>query len=161
MKVRPIRIDGDKAYIPLTKGFEAVIDVKDLEKVEGFNWHAHVTPNGIYARKFAKDSLLHRIIVGAKKGQMVDHRDGNGLNNTRENLRTATHAQNMQNRKIHTNNNSGIKGVYWEPERNKWVAQIGYEGKQRKLGRFQTAEQAHSAYLIAAAELHGEFGRSK
>jgi hypothetical protein len=91
----------------------------------------------------------------------VDHIDGDGLNNTRSNLRVVTKTQNMQNRRINKNNTSGHKGVAWDKESQKWMAYISSHGVRRNLGRFETPEQAAAAYLKGSLELHGEFGRTQ
>ncbi len=89
MKVRPIRIEGDLAYVPLTKGYEAVIDAADVCLVENFNWYAD-TSHGhtVYARRNVNNGKpcsikMHRVITGCEEGLLVDHKDCNGLNNRR------------------------------------------------------------------------------
>lgn len=100
---------------------------------------------------------LHRVVMGAKDGQFVDHINGNGLDCRKANLRFCTHAQNMQNRKIAKHNKLGIKGVY--KHRSKYAAEIRANGKRHYLGSFDTAELASLAYQAASKELHGEFSR--
>jgi hypothetical protein len=164
-QVRPIRIEGNIAYVPLTKGYEAVIDAADVALVEAHNWCASVDANTVYAQR--KDCSgpkkrtvwLHRAIMGEPSGLKVDHKDGNGLNNRRYNLREATHAENMRNRRTNENNTSGFKGVYLNKQSEKWCAQIKLNGKNRQLGRFDTPEEAHAAYATASAKLHGEFAK--
>ncbi len=163
--IRPIRIEGNIAYIPLTKGYEAVIDAADVPLVEGFNWCASVRYGIVYAvrhdntdpnRNFIR---LHRLIAGDQKGLEVDHIDGDGRNNRRENLRLATRAQNGRNRRVSKRNTSGFKSVYWCRRAKKWRASIGLSGKTLYLGSFDTPEAAHAAYCEDSARLHGEFGR--
>jgi hypothetical protein len=89
--------------------------------------------------------------------EVVDHIDGNGLNNCRNNLRPATRAQNRMNSKVSTNNASGYKGVSWHKRRGKWLAQIRIARKRIYLGYFASAEEAHVAYVAAAREHFGEF----
>lgn len=92
---------------------------------------------------------------------MVDHINGNGLDNRRCNLRVCSHGENMRNRTMNRNNRSGYKGVYFDPDKNgrPWRAQIRANGRKHSLGRFDTAEQAYEAYQKAAERLHGEFAR--
>ena len=115
--IRPIRIDGVLAFITLTKGYEAVIDVADVPLVAGYNWYALVMPRTVYAARNDRSGpkkrnvFMHRVILGEPEGLQTDHKDGNGLNNTRDNLREATISQNGSNRRIGCNNTSGYKGV--------------------------------------------------
>jgi len=89
----------------------------------------------------------------------IDHIDGNKLNNKFLNLRLATHAQNARNRGPGKNNKSGLKGVSWKKDEQKWVSRIKVNNRSIGLGRFPTPELAHMAYCKAAAELHGDFAR--
>lgn len=160
--IRPIRIEGDVAYVTLTRGYEAIIDAADVPLVEGWNWHASVNRNAVYAkRKAGKTSLLmHRVIMDDPDGFQVDHIDGNGLNNRRENMREATNAQNAHNSPIQRNNTSGFKGVSWHKRCAKWYARIKANGSCYRLGCFDTPEAAHAAYVAASEKLHGEFARA-
>ena len=165
MKVRPIRIDGDLAYVTLTQGYEAVIDAADVPLVAAWNWYAIKDGNTVYAQRSGLDSgrstvRLHRVLMGEPNGLLVDHRDGDGLNNRRANLRLATCQQNVQNARISKRNTSGLKGVSWRKTNGKWHAQIKVNGRQLNLGYFPTPESAHAAYCKASATLHGEFGRT-
>ena len=163
--IRPIRIEGNIAYVPLTKGYEAIVDLGDLHLVSGENWCAHQCNGNFYAyRKIPNGKwrqqtvIMHRVIFGGSP-PTVDHIDMNGLNNRRNNLRAATKSQNAQNAKISVANKSGFKGVSWNSQTCKWRARIGHRGKSVHLGRFSTPELAYSAYCEANARLHGEFGR--
>ena len=98
---------------------------------------------------------LHRLIMNT--ASIVDHINGITLDNRRENLRVATHAENMQNRKLHTNNTSGYKGV--ESSRGLWRATIYADNIRIHLGSFVTKEEAALAYNKAALKYHGEFAR--
>jgi hypothetical protein len=164
--IRPIRIEGNIAYVPLTRGYEAVIDAADVPLVDGFNWSAVVRKQTVYAvgsicdgQKW-RNTRMHRVILGGAGGLEVDHIDGNGINNRRGNLRVATHAQNTRNQRTHSDNASGFKGVSWDKAARKWRADITLNGLRRNLGRFATPEAAHAAYVVASEDLHGEFGRT-
>lgn len=162
------RIDGDVAYLTLTKGYVAVIDVADVLAVGGYCWRASVRGNTVYAQRSApRDSdgkrytiLLHRVILSVGDGVEVDHWDMNGLNNRRSNLRSATRSQNMHNRSMYRNNASQVKGAYWNVSAQKWHAQIRVHGVKKHLGLFHSKEAAHAAYRAASRDLHGEFGRT-
>ena len=162
---RQIRIEGDLAYIPLTLGYEAVIDAADVSLVDKWNWCALVTPWSVYAKRSVRTGpksrsiLLHRVLMGEPTGLEVDHRCGNGLNNCRNNLRIATNAQNQHNQRTSIRNSLGLKGVGWHKASGKWRSTIMLHGKRKHLGLFDTPEAAHAAYAEASAELHGEFGR--
>lgn len=106
---------------------------------------------------------MHRIILSRMLGrelerhEQVDHWNLNGLDNTRGNLRLATHSQNQANRKVQKNNKLGVKGVV--ENGNKYRARIDVNGKCIHLGLFDTLEQARNAYIEAAKKYHGEFAR--
>lgn len=83
----------------------------------------------------------------------------NALDNRRANLRLATKSQNQMNRRIQRNNTSGFKGVHLFKRTGKFRAYIMVQGKEKHLGYFATAEEAHVAYVKAAVEIHGEFAQ--
>lgn len=169
MKPRPIRIEGDVAYVTLTRGYETVIDAEDVPLVEGYNWYclpARQTGYAIRDLWLGGENkkipvMMHRVILDAPTGLYVDHIDGNGLNNRRGNLRFATPSQNSCNMRITTKNTSGYKGVFWVKDKGKWAAQIVLNYKAKHLGYFDTPEEAHKAYCEASERLHGEFGRTE
>jgi hypothetical protein len=169
-EIRQIRVEGNVAYVPLTQGYEAVIDAADVLLVAGFNWLTRTAPYTAYAARNGREVLgerkgkvvfLHQAIFPPKDGFVIDHIDGDGLNNRRENLRYATKAENGRNSRKKKNNTSGFKGVYLHRQSGRWQARIS-TGKptQRSLGMFSTPEEAHEAYVKASAEMHGEFGRA-
>lgn len=163
--LRPIRIEGNIAYVPLTKGYEAIIDAVDAHIVAPFNWCASVDHNTVYAVRgdyrggVQRFVILHRVLLGSPSGVHVDHIDGNGLNNCRQNLRLATPSQNSCNKRLPVTNTSGFKGVCWVNRSAKWQASIKMNGKQIYLGLHETPEAAHAAYIEASGRVHGEFGR--
>lgn len=105
----------------------------------------------------------HHIIVFLETGEWpagdVDHIDGNPSNNAITNLRVCSHAENQRNMKKHKDNTSGFKGVYWNKNAEKWMAQICVDGKLKYLGLFQNTKEAANAYDAAAKILHGDFAR--
>lgn len=117
-----------------------------------------------YMRVMINDKayLVHRLIYMMHHGFMpdfIDHINGNGLDNRIENLRGVSKTENNRNRRINTNNLSGVKGVHWDAPRKKWKAQLCFEGKQHYLGVFNTLEEASKVVQAARKKHHGEFAR--
>jgi hypothetical protein len=163
---RPPIIEGQIAKIPLTRGLVAIVDAIDAD-VGLENWSAFKTEIGWYGcRRLPMPDgrilLLHREV--ARRAGMtiddleVDHRDGDGLNCRRENLRPATSSQNKCNRRTKPGKD-GIRGVRWYAPRRKWTARIGIDGRSIHLGYFEDQTAAVAAYAEAAKRLHGEFAR--
>ena len=148
--------------IPLTKGYVALVDDEDYERVAQFNWHAHLARDTVYARRSFNRKphiYLHRFIMGIEPGMRcdVDHQDRNGLNCQRSNLRVATHAQNIHNQKKRRDNTSGYIGVTWFRSRQKWLARVVHEGRVHVAGQFDNPEDAARAYDAMVWRLRGEF----
>lgn len=150
--------------IPLSKGYVALVDDDDYERVSQFKWHAEVQRHTVYAKRNLRrggggrtPERLHRFILRPPDGIAVDHIDGDGLNNRRENLRLATTNGNSQNRRKQTNNTSGYMGVSWHKVRGKWRAEIRVGGRAKHLGYYECPTEAAKARDKAAFELHGEF----
>lgn len=165
MRTRTIRIEGDIAIVPLTQGLVAIVDAADAHLVAGRNWCASKYGKTFYAmtnivQDGRRTSLkMHRAILREERGPRVDHRDGNGLNNRRANLRPATSAENLWNRAAQRNSTSGLKGVSYDRRSGKWRAEISAAGKRVSLGLFPNPSSAAAAYAAAAERLHGDFAR--
>lgn len=101
---------------------------------------------------------LQRLLMQAPADKVVDHKNGDTLDNRKDNLRICTQQQNMCNRKLQSNNTSGYHGVH--KAGNQWIATIQAFGEKIYIGRFATPEQAHRAYVIAANKYHGDFSAS-
>lgn len=145
--------------IPLTQGKHAMVDDSDFESVSKHNWYAHKEKNCWYAwRNIGKKiQRLHQFLFpGVPR---IDHKDGDGLNNQRWNLRPATQSQNMANQKKHSGSSSQFKGVSWDPRRGKWVARAGRASSYKFIGRFDDEIEAAKAYDVRAKEIFGEFAR--
>lgn len=151
--------------VKLTQGKFALVDPDDFERVSLYKWHAHLGPgsSGFRARSGSKSLYMHRFIMNASSDdkRLIDHINGNPLDNRKANLRFASHTQNVCNSKIRSDNTSGFKGVHWFPHKNRWVAVICVEGKNRCLGYFREKEDAARAYEQAAHKYFGEFARLK
>lgn len=164
---RQIVIDGEIARIPLTREKFAVIDAEDAPRVSGYDWSSLFVRGKWYARrnKWTKEKqitvLLHRVILNAPDDMHVDHRNGDGLDCRKLNLRLATQQQNNLNARMHRDNATGFKGVRKHSLCSKYQASISIGGKRKHLGLFDTPEEAHAAYCAASAEIHGEFGSMK
>lgn len=150
--------------IPLTKGHFATVDDADYDWLSQWKWYAQTNGRGNnYAARVehGKRVLMHRLVNATPDGLMTDHVDGNGLNNTRENLRSATALQNMMNRR--GNATSKVKGAWFAKDQRgsrKWRAAIKLNGRTHYLGYFETASQAGTAYTEAARKYFGEFANS-
>ncbi|CAN7312189.1 HNH endonuclease [Phenylobacterium sp. LjRoot164] len=161
---RLVRIEGDIAYVPLTKGYEAIIDASDASLVSDRSWYAQESRTGVYAARSQtiegrqKCVLMHRVLLAAPDEMEVDHCDGDGLNNRRANLRLATRLQNQGNRPANRSNRLGVKGV--RAHQGRYMAEITVSGRSTFLGSFDTIEEASAAYAQAANTRFGEFARS-
>ena len=136
----------------------AFVDDDDFDLVSQHAWHRAPRKQVVYARTNLPDGrseYMHRLIMGCPDRQ-VDHRNGDGLDNRRENLRLATNAQNSANQRPR-GGSSRFKGVALCKQTGRWEANIRVNYRQRKLGRFDTEEQAAAAYDAAAAEAFGEY----
>jgi hypothetical protein len=148
--------------IPLNRGMTALVDDADYPLIAGYRWHVSKTgyaARGIRLSPGGKRGMLwmHRVVLGLSHGDgvVVDHIDGNKLNNHRANLRICSVKENSRNRGKQRNNKSGFKGV--SKYRDSWVATIRKDGKSIYLGLHKTPEEAHEIYCLAADMLHGDF----
>lgn len=119
--------------------------------------YRRITIGGV---KYYEERLAFLYMNGEYPKDIVDHKDLVRDNNSWENLRESTHSQNHANEKKRSNNTSGHKGVYFRKDTNKWFAAITHQYKFISLGNFSTPEEAHSAYVVAAEKLFGEFARA-
>lgn len=150
--------------ISLTQGYVTLIDADDYERVIAAGpWWPHMSTRArtVYARHLIgrpggpqTAQGLHTFLTG---WPYIDHRNGNGLDNRRNNLRPATVAQNTANKRIYKNNTSGFKGVSWRPDVRRWIAYIQADGSRRHLGYHKSVENAARAYDTAAREAFGDY----
>lgn len=145
--------------IALTQGKFAFVDAKDYYRLAQFQWFASFSGNTFYAvRKYGgKPVKMHRWIMNAPDGLVVDHIDHNGLNNCRSNLRLCSHVQNTRNAVCNNGASSKYKGVCRRRKTKKWRAAIKFNKKSYNLGDFTDEIAAAKAYDKKAAEFFGEF----
>lgn len=140
--------------IKLTQGRYTLVDHADFEWLNQWKWHYD---NGYAMRRdYSKGgvyALMHRVILNVPKKLETDHKNGDTLDNRRENLRVCTRQQNSFNKGPQINNTSGFKGVFWRGDRNKWKVKVG----RLHVGLFEDKTEAAKAYDKKAKELHGDF----
>jgi len=155
--------------VPLSKGYVALVDDEDYERVAQFKWCVVMPGKNVYAVRRVRrpeggwtSQSLHRFLLHAGAGERVGHVDGNGLNCVRANLRrvsrseSATAARRTRGHGRQSNNKSGFIGVSWDSRVGKWRAQIQVDGRKKHLGHHPTPEDAARVRDRAARELHGE-----
>jgi hypothetical protein len=117
----------------------------------------------LQTRVLGKIYMNHRIVFAMHRGYwpaVVDHKDGNPLNNCIENLRACTMRENSYNQKLHKLNTSGFKNVQWNKKFNKWRVSLTVDGKEKHIGHFEDLEFAAFAAEEARNKFHGQFARS-
>lgn len=143
--------------IPLTQGYIALVDDEDFEHLSKFKWGITISKNHVYAQRQIEPRLMHRLLMNAPKGVLIDHKDTNSLNNQKHNLRFANKFQNGQNRPANYSSLIGYKGVTWNKKERVFNVKIGVENKRVHLGSFTDVVLAAKAYDEAAKKYHGEF----
>ena len=144
--------------IPLTHGKVALVDDEDYPELSKFKWYAHKMGTKISNKWYATRAptcgigrqltlRMHTVILGTQQGLEIDHINGNGLDNRRENLRAVTRRENCQN--LHIPKTSKFPGVDWNKYHRKWRATIRFAGKKRFLGYYDSEEAAARRYRIA------------
>ncbi len=153
---------GDIAEIVLYDKYckekaRTIIDSEDVGKVEGHKWclsYGYVMTN-LKGTTVKIQNFITGINPNIEK--LIDHRDGNPLNNRKSNYRLCTSAENIKNAKIRADNTSGYKGVCWKKDNKKWMARIMFNKKRVHLGVFNDKTDAAKAYNSAAIKHFGEF----
>lgn len=149
--------------IPLTQGKFALVDDEDFEELSKHKWYAaKQRTDNFYAVRYKKRRMIymHRTLLCVQWEKHVDHKDGDGLNNMRSNIRICTQQENNRNKRISLTSVSGLKGVSLHKTTGKWVARIMVNMKSIHLGYFLNKNDAHEAYCVAAKKYHGEFANT-
>lgn len=146
----------------VVQGRVVLVDDEDVALLLEWQWHLHKGVNTLYVRGYPKGNrkgglqYLHRVVMRAKRREEIDHRKGDGLDNRKAMLRRATRSQNNANS---VSDGPLPKGVYLCGHTGRFRATVQLDGKRYRLGRFDTAQEAHAAYAAKAAELFGDFFR--
>lgn len=145
--------------IPLTQGKFAIVDDDKYQYLMQWRWHTHRKGNLFYVCRKENEELIymHRQILNAKRGESVDHRNHNGLDNRLVNIRLCTHQQNCQNQRKVKFGTSQYKGVSWNKAERKWRAVVRSKGELIHIGYYDSEIDAAKAYDEKALELFGEF----
>lgn len=150
-------------------GYRVLIDDDDAQRVLARKWC--ISSNGrehiYFSTAGGKKSVrirLHRFIMGCilHDGKIVDHINGNTLDNRKCNLRFVTPTQSQWNQHCHKDSRTGLKGVTWDNQRNKWKASLRIARYKTKLiGHYANPIEAHEAYKLSALKYHGEYARTE
>jgi hypothetical protein len=150
----PLRRVSSMLTIHLTNGGSVVVDVGDYDLAQRLPWRKHSDGYAV----FGCNVYLHRLLMLPARGQVVDHINGDKLDNRRSNLRICSRKENTRNQKLSVRNTSGFKGVA-NARSGKWKAYIVVDGKQLQLGHYNTREEAAMAYNAAAVKYYGAFAK--
>lgn len=144
--------------VRLSSGDEALIDDDDAELVLRTSWWIDRNRHAV-SERLGKRVAMHRLVMNAGPGTIVDHKNHNTLDNRKANLRFCTRSQNLANQRLVRGGSSRFKGVCLVPNhtKRKWSAYITLNKKRKSLGYYETEEEAAAAYDAAAIELFGEF----
>jgi len=139
-----------------SKGDQFFVDLDDFEKVRKYCWNTSAY-GYVVGRINGNLVPLHRLIMDAKDGEYVDHINHSLLDNRKSNLRIVSMSQNEQNKRIQSNNTSGVTGVYWNRRRSKWHSRIQVFRKPINLGYYDRFEDAVAVRKAAEEKYFGEY----
>lgn len=145
--------------IVLTQGKCALVDDEDFEYLMQWKWFYSDGYAGRWENK--KRVAMHRVLMKVKDGELVDHRNGDSLDNRKENLRVCNKQENARNCGKKAKASSQFKGVSWSKTRNKWVVRICIgESKMVHIGHFNSEIHAAMAWDLWARDIYGDFART-
>lgn len=146
--------------IPLSQNKIALVDDDDYKNLSIYKWSYMSVGYAVRQSKDTKKFItMHRQVINAPVGILVDHINMNKLDNRKKNLRLCNKSENMRNRSIPSNNTSGFKGVTFRKDTKKWGAQIKVNYKNINLGSYEKIKDAIKARVSADKKYHGEFAR--
>jgi hypothetical protein len=155
-------LNGDTMKeISLTRGKVAIVDEEDFDLLNVRHWRViNFEKSNTYAATVINKKIvfMHRLLMKNNDTMLVDHINGNGLDNRKTNLRYCTHSQNMRNRKLSYNSSTGFKGVH-NCSNGRYRVQITFNNKRISIGRFDDILFAAKAYDDTARKLFGEFAK--
>jgi len=156
-RAKPPTPEGDVRLIPLSDGFYAYVDATDYEWLSAWLWYSQ---NGYAGRRqMGKILLMHRLIMQPPDDMLIDHIDGNRMNNCRCNLRICTRAENQRNKRRHARSISIFKGVSYNKQAGKWFSQCWFEGRYHVGPYVDDEAEAARDYDRMAVDYFGEFAR--
>lgn len=150
---------GTLASIEISPDYSVQVDDDLLEELSKHRWRLHKGKHTHYAVS-TRGLMMHRLVIQATKGVLVDHINGDGLDNRRANLRLCSNAQNMMNARKIAGRSSRFKGVSWNKDRNQWYSTIEKGGKRTFLGGYREETRAAKQYDRAARLMFGRFAKT-
>lgn len=154
--------ESDGKILTTGCGTQFMVDEKDYERVSKLTWHIcqdGYVLNSVNRRGKGLKIRLHRLLLNPSPGKVVDHINGDKLDNRMSNLREATRQENCWNSGPRNTNTSGYKGVSFRKDSGKWKAQINIDGKRVNLGHFDCKHDAARMFNFWAKDTQGEFAR--
>ena len=158
-KTNEYDLSDDKVGVGYTsKGEKFYFDKEDYKLVKDYCWRKDGTGYLVSReRGTGKNMLLHRLVMNAKDGEVVDHINHDKLNNCKSNLRKCTQGDNVKNTSINKSNTSGVTGIHWNKKISKWQAYIRVNRKQIHLGYFTSKTEAIRVRVHSELEIFGEY----
>lgn len=152
------KICDNVVTVQLTQGFVTVVNLEDLKRIANYRWFAVVTKDQPYVVSRQK-GRLHRFLTKAPIGFVVDHINGDTLDNRRCNLRICSQAENVRNSSVRKTSKTGYKGVSYRKDTGKYRVRIYKNYRCFNFGHFDTLDEAVNCYNLNVQGLHGPFAK--